>query len=234
MAKYEVLDETKLRGTASICVAAPFDEGKAFVESKGYKIISLEENAKLRMQGGKDAFVSRNGNWTREGVIYVPNKGIFLTKNSPIMVNAKEATNCNRYGKEYFLANEQVEEALADSVKISVSQKPIPTNSLGEDAITVYAFGNEAKKYGEFLKETGINEVPVWLVSVTDKSYARQMWLCRLEGNDWSDLDGYGSLFYDGSRVRGVLNESAEGTTKIKGVGIVGGLEKNILNKLRE
>ena len=40
----------------------PFDQAKQELESDGYRIISLEENAKLRIQEGKDSFVSKNGN----------------------------------------------------------------------------------------------------------------------------------------------------------------------------
>ena len=39
---------------------APFDEAKKELESQGYRIISLEENARLRMQEGKNAFISQN------------------------------------------------------------------------------------------------------------------------------------------------------------------------------
>mgnify|MGYP001580781851 FL=1 len=40
----------------------PFDKAKQELESDNYRIISLEENAKLRIQEGKDSFVSKNGN----------------------------------------------------------------------------------------------------------------------------------------------------------------------------
>src|SRR3989344_9379505 len=93
--------------TYSAYVEAPFDKGKEALEEAGYRIISLQENAQLRMQEGQDAFVSRNGNWVKEGIIYVPNKGKFLTKNSPIMVNVEEATNCNRNSRNFYLTNKQ-------------------------------------------------------------------------------------------------------------------------------
>lgn len=243
MVNYKVLDEIKPRGTDSLCVAAPFDEGKIFLAKKGYKIISAEENARLRMQEGKDAYVSKNGNWTREGVLYVPKKGVFLVKNSPIMANAKEATQCHRDGNEYFLTDKQVEEALADSV--ALSGESIPTNRLGENPISVYAFGASTKQYGEFLKQAGINEMPVWLASVQDKAFARQLWLFRLDCVVRSGLNGHnGNLNADG-RVRGVC-DSAEGTAQnsevytpaqifktLKNLGI-GGLEQNIITDLRK
>ncbi len=64
-----------------IYAEAPFAEAKEALEDNGYRIISLEENAILRMQEGKSSFVSQYGNRTKEGIIYLPNGKIFLTKN---------------------------------------------------------------------------------------------------------------------------------------------------------
>ena len=86
----------------SAYVEAPFDVAKDKLERAGYHIISLQENARLRMQERRDSSVSKDGNWTREGVLYVPEKGVFLVRNSPIMSHAKEATEVfNRIGKEF-------------------------------------------------------------------------------------------------------------------------------------
>jgi len=198
--------DIKSRGTASAYVVAPFDVGKEALAKEGYRIISLQENARLRMQEGKDAFVSQNGNWVREGVVYVPNKGMFLTKNSPIMANAKQATDCHRKGQDFYLTAEQVEQSLADSVELI--RENIPTNRFAENKITVYAFGEDAQKYGDFLKEAQITEMPVFLASIGDKAFARQMWFRGLDFG--SELYGARGLI-DGNWVRGVP-DSAEGT----------------------
>lgn len=58
-----------------IKVVALFDEGKERLASNGYRIISLQENARLRMQESAGSYVSQNGNCVREGAIYVPGKG---------------------------------------------------------------------------------------------------------------------------------------------------------------
>lgn len=206
----ELSVDVKPRGTASAYVAAPFDEGKEALAKEGYRIISLQENARLRMQEGKDAFVSRNGNWTREGVLYVHQKGIFLTKNSPIMASAKEAADCHRKRQDFYLTAEQVEQGLADSVQLKAGT--IPVKRFGEDEAVVYAFGEDAQKYGDFLAEAKITEMPIYLASIEDKAFVRQMWFGSL-GN-WSGLDGSRSLNC-GSRVRGV-QDSAEGTAAKK------------------
>lgn len=197
------------RGMASAYINAPFDTGKKELEKQGYKIISLEENAKLRMQEGKDAFISRNGNWVKEGVIYVPNEGRFLTKVSPIMESPKKATNCHRNGQDYYLTDKQVERALEDSVLIS--DKPIPTNRFADNKITAYAFGDSAKQYGEFLREAGIKEMPIWLANIESTPFVRQLWFNFLGYG--SELVGYDRYLCCGYGVRGVC-KSAEGTAK--------------------
>ncbi len=236
--------DVKPRGIESAYAEAPFDEGKKVLVKDGYKIISLEENARLRIQEGKDAYVSRNGNWTREGVLYILNKGRFLTKNSPIMANAKEATDCHRKGQEFYLTDEQIEEGLADSVNLE--SKEIPTNRFKDNEITVYAFGENAEKYGQFLREeAGIKEMAVLLADMQEKSFARQMWFGSLDSG--SGLGGgLRGLFYDG-RVRGVRDSvSVEGTKKnsevytpkqilkvLKTKGLTG-IEKILLDGLRQ
>ena len=207
MAKPQIKVDIKPRGIASAYIVTPFDEGKEALAKEGYRIISLQENARLRIQEGKDADVSQNGNWTREGAIYVPGKGAYLTKNSPIMANAKEATDCHRKGQDFDLTAEQVEQSLADSVELIGDN--IPTNRFADNKITVYAFGEDAQKYGDFLKEAQITEMPVFLASIGDKAFARQMWFWNLV--NWSVLSGDGGDLNGDSRVRGVP-DSAEGT----------------------
>ncbi len=194
--------DAKPKGIGSAYVSAHFDEGLEALAGAGYRIISLQENARLRMQEGAYATVSKRGNWTRDGILYLPTKGTFLTKNSPIIANAKEATNCHREGKEFYLTEEQVEQATQDSVKLT--DIPIPTNRFGEYRMTHYAFGEDAQKYGEFLREAGIIELRVRLTGIQDKPFVRQVWLCGLERDYRCDLHcGYWSL-NDSNTVRGV------------------------------
>ena len=193
--------------TYSAYIAAPFDQGKEALEREGYSIISLEENAQLRMQQGPNSFVSGNGNWTKEGVIYIPKRGIFLTKKSPIMANAQEATACHRNNKDFYLTDAQVEASLADSVLLT--GQSIPTNRFSEDPVTIYAFGEAADQYGQFLRSTGIEGMPVLLATLQDKPFARQMWFHGVDGG--SCLGGDWVLGY--VLVRGV-RQGGEATVK--------------------
>ena len=233
--------DIKPREITSAYLVAPFDQGKEAVEKADYRIISLEENARLRIQEGKDHDVSRNGNWVREDAVYVPNKGKFLTKNSPIMAKAKEATQAHRDRKDFYLTSEQVEQALANSV--ALTGESIPTNRFKDDPITVYAFGKEAENYGAFLREAGINEMPIRLTDLQEKPFARKVWFRGLDGGSVLGCY-YGGLDVD-YWVRGV-RDSAEGTAKnfeaytpaqitevLKAKGLTG-IESLLLDALRQ
>jgi len=208
--RIEIIEDIKPRVVYSAYIPAPFDEAKEALEADNYRIISLEDNARLRIQEGKDKDVSIHGNFVREGSIYVPQKGSFMTKASPVMKNAQKATDAHRNGDHYFLSNDQVEEALTDAIEMS--QKSIPTNRFADDEITRYAFGETAEAYGRFLKEAGIKEMPVWPLNPNDKAIATQMWFGDLD--DGSDLDGDDSYLDCNCRVRGVRQSGAEGTQK--------------------
>jgi len=210
----KIIQDIQPRGMYSAYVDASFDKAKQALEKDGYSIISLEQDARLRMQEGKDPLfqetVSRNGNWTREAFLYNPETNLwYLTKKSPIMDFPVEATNAHRKGREYFLTNEQVQRALEDSVE--VKDREIPTDRFGEDPLAVYAFGDSAQDYGLFLKDANIKKMPIWLPDSREKPFARQLWFRYLD--DWSVLDGdYMGLL--SGRMRGVRD--AEGIANAK------------------
>ena len=204
-----IIQDVKPRITESAYVEKPFDEAKAELEAKRYEVISLEEFARLRTELGKEHHISKWGSYTREGFLYVPQKGVFLVRNSPILANAKKATDCHRNGSEFYLTDEQVEQSLASSVQFKDANS-IPTNRFAEDERTVFAFGESAGKYGEFLKEAKIAEMPVYLANVEKKSFARQAWLHRLDEGYGSELDGGNWGLHFNDAVRGVRHASAD------------------------
>jgi hypothetical protein len=196
-------------GTESSLVYAPFDEGVIHLGITGYNLISLEENAGLRIREGGNSKVSTQGNWVREGILYVPKKGRFLTKKSPIMQNLVEATNAHRNGTEFYLNDRQVEEALEDSVEIPKGEGRhslrIPTNEFGEDEVARYAFGETAKQYGEFLGEAGIKEMPIYTSSLQDEPFVKSTWFGGLNGRSPSAIVGDGWYLCSAPiRLRGI------------------------------
>ena len=215
----ELTIDIKPSGIESGIVYAPFDKGLAVLQENGLELISLLQNAQLRMQQGKDSYVSKNGNWTREGVIYIPNSTPKLVRNSPILQFAKEATDAHRNDKEFYIAQEQLEQSLTDSIDFPEKNIEIPTKRFGSKALTVCAFGGEkqAQAYGEFLKDAGISKMSVLVV---DKNYdnkqtrpfARQAWFGGLGGRSYLGGDSRG--LSGGGGVRGVRLVSGEASAQ--------------------
>ncbi len=175
---------------------ANFDEALEILSSVNCELISLPQIAQLRIQLGKNSYFSRNGNYTREAFIYSPKKGAFLTKNSPIINNVnniKEAVQAHKKGIEYFLTDEQVEQALSNSVRL-VGRK-IPTNRFKENEITAFAFEEIAEQYGNFLYESGVKEMPVYLSCFSKNPFARQMKFMSLSHK--SAFNSIGKFFGD-------------------------------------
>ncbi|MBS3081204.1 hypothetical protein J4221_07065 [Candidatus Pacearchaeota archaeon] len=208
-AKYELVQDVTKGDLVSAYVVAPFDKGLEVLQEGDYRLISSQENSRLRIQEGYQAYISQMGNWVSEDAIYVPNKGKFLTKVSHIARNAREATQAHRNGEDFYLNENQVEECLADCVELT--SESVPTNRFGENEITIYAFGEHTEDYGKLLREYGIKEMPVWLAGIRDKPFARKVWFVRLGDNYRSDLHcGIRVLYGDDDRVRGVRHNSGE------------------------
>ncbi len=182
-----------------------FDVGLELLDSRGYEVISLEETAILRMIGGvnfrdwsKDTYPSVSGRdcITKEAWVYVPEKGFFITKDSPIIQNPKEASEAQRYGseREYLLTFEQIEKALTNAIK--VSDFVVPTDKFGESEIANYCFGGSAEAYGWFLKEAGINLMPIDppRIENLERPFARQVQFNQLYVPVINGMPGYSGL----------------------------------------
>lgn len=213
----ELIRDIKPAGFASAYIDAPFDEGKGILEKNGYEVITAKDNARLRIEQGKEAKVSTWGNFVKEGVIYLPGNGAFVTRGSLVMANSKVATDAHRKGGEFYITPEQAEIILGDSVKVPYGVTHVPTDKLGENEVAVFLFGEFAQKYGAFLDEAGIKRMPLRFnaedyVNQQTRPYTNQVWLARLDGD--SDVRGYGDLYY-ANTVRGVRFD-AEGVAPSK------------------
>lgn len=160
--QYEMIVDVPMGKISSAYVKAPFNEARAVLEENNYKIISLEELAGLSMQNGRNSSIFQTSNHVREGVLYVPKKGVFLTKNSPII---KDSSQLGHYDTLQ-LSDEQVEEALADSLDISKQLtidnpeygncRELSASEFGRDKISNFLFGKNSSDYGKFLKDADI------------------------------------------------------------------------------
>ena len=62
-------------------ISAPFDVALKTLQDEGYQLISLKENARLRIRKGARTNISRDGNWVREGFLYLPDRKNSFDKN---------------------------------------------------------------------------------------------------------------------------------------------------------
>lgn len=196
-----IIVDIRPTGIESAIVYAPFDKAFEALIQNGYKIISLSQNAELRIQQGEDHNVSKNGNWVKEGILYVPGKGKFITRHSPVLTHPTNSTQAHRNGREYFVSDNQIKKALEDSIQIPYDVNEISTEGFGEDEITMFCFGKNAKDYGLFLKDAGISNMSLWLnresyIQKQEKPYANQLWLGGL-GDKFVLIGNYGGLHYD-------------------------------------
>lgn len=229
MAKLKLEAEIENLGRISY-VEAPFDEALQSLKDNPNEFISARDLAYARTQEDSQHSLSHYGSYIKEGDIYIPNKSpqILLIRNSPLLQLelAKEAVKAHQSGKEYFIAEELAKEY---SEKASEDQNSgvfsltnlaaIATNKFDTDKRTLWLFQDQAEKYGKFLYDLGITEMPLWF---NDKSYineqvspfANQLWLHALGFRSY--LDGYGrGLGYCG-RVRGVSSTGEASAQKSK------------------
>ena len=170
--KMEITQDIKPKSKPTVKYSAvvedPLNESLKVLESEGYKLISLEENVELRIKQGLNSRVSRFGNWTRDGFLYIPKEGMFITKNSPILDDFQGANQAHSQGKEYFVSNKQVKKALKNSVHVSKDKLAsdfyaptikIYTFEFDKEEITKFCFGENAHDYGGFLLGLGINSL---------------------------------------------------------------------------
>ncbi|MEK6935241.1 MAG: hypothetical protein AABW67_00480 [Nanoarchaeota archaeon] len=187
------INEYNLQGIRYADVEAAFDLGIEALTKKGYHLISLEESANLRIQGG--ASTLSHENYTKEAFLFIPKKGIFLTPVSPIIPNAKEATRLwSEKSGRYYLTSNQVEESLLGAICLSEESIRIPTNRFGDESIPKFMFGNLAEKYGDFLKENKIDSIYINMFhffGCETKPSAGQVYFTKDEINHEINLSNY-------------------------------------------
>ena len=223
--------EAEVKGLGKVFyVVAPFDQSLEALRNVGVdKPISLRDLAYARIQTADiNHSLNQNGSYVLQSGIYRPRSNeVSLVKISPILSFPEEATNAHRAKREFYESNKAIKEAfeksLESSIKSPYDKKPIPTDQFDEYNLTRWAFEDQAKDYGLFLKENGIDEMPVLLVpedyvDMQEKPFVTQLWLSRLyyyvSGLDGSGR-GYDGVLAGGSWLRGVSRSgvSAEGAS---------------------
>ena len=203
---YKIIEDVTSGALHSAYIVAPLNIGLQFLRRERYEPISLEEHARIRVQGGKpDSSVSNLGNVVRQGVLYMPDGRIVLTKHNPILENggvAMQAMQASFRRRRFYVTDEQAEGAMEDSVDLR-GRDIIPTVNLAEDSRTASIFGENAKSYGEFLFYKEIYGIPILLAQTEDRPFVNLVWFGNLGKN--SAIDGTGShLDLDYCHLRGV------------------------------
>lgn len=163
----------KKEGDVKYYYGMPFDVANNNIERGGRQIISAEDFARYRIKLGAEADISKSSSWTREAFLYIPKNGVYFTKKSPIIENVAKATDCDRNGNEFYLTNNQIESALEGAVK--VSEEKIPVSDFPNHELTISSFGEQVNQYSEFLKDNGIEEIPILIGALGERAFARQM-----------------------------------------------------------
>ena len=209
---YDLKSVPGVRGVKYI--EAPFDVILSVFEGSNLSVLSAEDLAGRRVKSGVDSFLSGNGSWVKEGVLYLPNKDHrrYLVRDSFVFADAKGATDAHRESEEFFVDEAYVLEYIQDgeSVLVLDDLSPVPTSSFGEDERAVWLFGKNAGEYGEFLSER-IEAVCLYFsndayVDGQTAPYANQLWLGCL-GLD-SDVRGARRGLGDNGRAFGVLDRA--------------------------
>ncbi|MBI2629114.1 hypothetical protein HYW74_03455 [Candidatus Pacearchaeota archaeon] len=224
--QYKLVDQVipRVITLASICYEAPFDAGKELIEIEGFYIPSADENARLRIQEGENAFCSNNGNWVKEGPLYLRRDNTRLLRTGLPYLHPREATEAHKTGEYTSLEKEDIEKGREEGLKVKNSDLDkgglikMPTDSLGSDKYGLWFFGGEkgtdaekskrAQNYGDFLLNSRfeIKDISIKLdkQEYTDKigDHASQLWFNRLDNR--SELNGSNWFLHFDSGVRGV------------------------------
>jgi len=217
-------------GNIFCCIDSAFDDASKAVLKKSTELISARDLAYARIQDAKangswkNSSLCNNGSYVREGSLFVPNsdnKRIWL-RESLVLQNPSDAVKAHKKSNEYVPKNFKVDEYLEqigqDNYLIVSDTSSVPTNRLGEDARTVWMFKDQAKEYGNFLKDSGKTAMNIWMYNTDDKHinsqsgpFANQLWLRGLV--DISSIDAFNWDLSLDNRVRGVNREPSESST---------------------
>lgn len=205
MSKLKV--DIKRNGVESAYVfASNFYKGKEALEKEGFRVISLQENAALRMLEGEDSSISKKGNWVRESLIYVSREEFYITKNSPAITNK----SCD------LQTPEQVKKSFENSIRLPGEIETllgrgypepltISTKEFGDEPVTNFLFAHYARRHGRFLEKARGYELVIKLPKVysdTPLPYFSQIYLGEVD-----KLESSGHVeFYYGHVPRGGIH----------------------------
>lgn len=220
----------------SAVVDAPFDIAKKALEQEGYDIISFGENALLKFQayeehvekikrlnenrGDMDIFRHMPkplslGNCVREGVVYVPGDGRYITRNSPVMKRPEEFVAAEKAGRPFYITQNELKEALESSVKVpyefpyKITERKfkgdkdrIPLKNFEDDGVMNFCF----KGYSSFIKEflEGIKQESI-PINLCEEYYVNEQEGPFADKLSFGGIGNYSAIWTTNQCVRGIL-----------------------------
>ena len=220
--------EAHIDGLGSIVYSEDiFNKSLRKLQKSNARLMSINEVALARIQIPPYHLLNLTGTYVSEGIVAIPRVGIIVTNESPILQFPEEATASHERGSEFFLdsfLNKKNIEKYIDLAKLNMDSffladwreipedsntiLSLPVEKLGDDEKTEKLFKGEAKKYGEFLKESGCEEFVIWFnsrqyIENLKRPHANQLWFRWLDIR--SGIMG-NNLLNNCSRVRGICN----------------------------
>ena len=216
------MEKTILPGMEVYTHVGPFDEGIAALKAEGLELITARELAEARILGGSDHPVSIDASRVAEHPLYLIDKQadilVMDKAHSQLWLDPVGVTDAHRRGKEFYLhqsvANKLREQATLDGehgvllLPRNALRESVPVEALADDAYARFLFKDLAGQYGRFLKDAGIDEIPVCGILANyareqEQPFNRALWVYGLGLNSGlyvSDL----LLHRRDGRVRGI------------------------------
>jgi len=231
----EIIHVPPTDGFDIVYAQGPFDQGLASLREEKVSLWSAEELARLRVQLGAAHPVSQRWSWVAENFNYVTDAEadilIALAAQNPIIKDPARAVQAHREGREVYLTDTVFRELrdLASPDPDMARQTgvyrltrdnvraEIPATALDEYGPTRFLLGAQAKPYGKFLQESGIQTVHFYTVGVDyirnpkheGQTLGRALWVSDLL-NRSSLYGNFNDLHYVYGRVGGVRPHARE------------------------
>lgn len=150
------------KNTLATVVRDDFDEAVNTLKEDGFRVMSLEEAARIKCS---NPYLPAEGNKcpenfiVKEGAVYVPNKGSYIVRKSPLLYFPHKATKTHQnlseegFRKNFYVSDNLLQEVLSDSIKISNLEGEINSKSLNESEIARFCFGEYTEEFGKVINE---------------------------------------------------------------------------------
>ena len=216
MAEYKV--DVRTNSLESGLVYAPFDKAITELRSQGHEPIEAGLNAVLRILEGPQSSISQNGNYVKEGNIYLKEEQGIIVRGSPLLSDSQmlnQAIEANRQGRYFSTPNRELYEKFLKQVREDASKAPRERRAIlmpsykpfkisQKDNREVFDFLQLSQAYLDFVNQDSLTFYPI--SQDTLKGYSgtvpTQLWFGSLDDGR-SDLVGNLDLV-DDDRVRGV------------------------------